>query len=522
MLYAESYKPKLFKSLRLKLHGWEELMKEKQRILRDGLLYSISTYISTIVNFFTSIVTKNLLGPTLAGTFNFFMLIRSYTEFGELGIRYSINREIPLNKGMSDFKKVQDIKNTSYTATLLFSGIINSIVLLVAIIFRNQLSRMMYMGLMLVAVISFVSNIINYYFALVRADRNFVFLCKYNILYALLAVVFKISLVYWLGIYGLLIGIIILHVVMIFYFVKRTKHNLKLEINPKILKSLLKLGLPLLMLGFISLSILGIDKYIITIFLDFTELGHYSIATMVHSFVIVFPGLLSSTLFPSFLQKIGRDGTHLKARSHVIKPNIIIAYIYAIIIIFVALLMPIFVKYVMPKFTQGILAAQILVIGTFFMGIKNISGQVLVGLNKIGRLIIFGAIVLVLAFLLDMVFIKLGMGIIGIALASAISFFVYSFILMFDALRLMEFDFFSRMKHILSLYVPLILILAVMLMCNRILSLFGFEGIGLFLFQVFILAIASVPILYVLNKKTSVVRMTYDLLIKYKHKNRWF
>ena len=93
---------------------------------------------------------------------------------------------------------------------------------------------------------------------------------------------------------------------------------------------------------------------------------------------------------------------------------------------------------------------------------------------------------------------------------------------MFDALRLMEFDFFSRMKHILSLYVPLILILAVMLMCNRILSLFGFEGIGLFLFQVFILAIASVPILYVLNKKTSVVRMTYDLLIKYKHKNRWF
>jgi len=309
---------------------------------------------------------------------------------------------------------------------------------------------------------------------------------------------------------------------MIFYFVKRTKHNLKLEINPKILKSLLKLGLPLLMLGFISLSILGIDKYIITIFLDFTELGHYSIATMVHSFVIVFPGLLSSTLFPSFLQKIGRDGTHLKARSHVIKPNIIIAYIYAIIIIFVALLMPIFVKYVMPKFTQGILAAQILVIGTFFMGIKNISGQVLVGLNKIGRLIIFGAIVLVLAFLLDMVFIKLGMGIIGIALASAISFFVYSFILMFDALRLMEFDFFSRMKHILSLYVPLILILAVMLMCNRILSLFGFEGIGLFLFQVFILAIASVPILYVLNKKTSVVRMTYDLLIKYKHKNRWF
>jgi Na+-driven multidrug efflux pump len=83
----------------------------------------------------------------------------------------------------------------------------------------------------------------------------------------------------------------------------------------------------------------------------------------------------------------------------------------------------------LPDYAAGIRAARIVLVGLAFLPLAGGFGNYL---NTVGRQVIYLTIIsaaILLNLILDILFVKNGMGINGVAMGAAITYFVYSLVL---------------------------------------------------------------------------------------------
>ena len=237
-----------------------------------------------------------------------------------------------------------------------------------------------------------------------------------------------ILFVVYRGFEGRLVAAILAQAVIVLYALRRNPWIAVPKFNLSDVWSVMRVGLPILMSGFVLSFLATIDRLMVITFLGEKQLGYFGLALLLTSVVSLIPARASQVLYPRITHQFGSSGNNVEAlRTFVLTPPVILSALLPILIGSLYLSLPLVISVLLPAYMPGVAAARIIVVGIFFYGILGLTDYFLVTIGKLKQYALFGCVALLLNIVLDYLFIQLGYGIEGVALGGTlITYFFYS------------------------------------------------------------------------------------------------
>lgn len=486
-----------------------------ERIIKDTTKFSVASYLANIFDFFSAIVLRRVLGPMIMGVFAELMLVFQYTKYYHLGVYEALDREIPYFNGKKDYIGAERIKSAGLSFAFFVSLGIGAILIISSLFVKDKLLGL---GLPFVALLVVIQSVVTFFIISARTVHKFSLLSKYNFLFSFVGALLTIVLVSIFKLMGALCALVVVNLFALGFFYKNGfRPHIKLHQDFPEIRRLLKIGFPILLYGFVFMTLTSIDRFMIIGLLGNTDLGYYSIATMVSGYMILIPNLIYTVLFPRFYEAFGRESGDLnKLKYQFITPTLIIAYLLPLAIGLATISIPFIVKYFLPQYVMGLGPAYILLSATFFIAVLGMSSYVLIAINKQIRMVFMGLFAICIAVAASYFLVKvLGYRLIGVAFSMFLAYWLYSFMIIGSAYSGYTRNKFEHIKLLLEIYFPIIY---TGILLYTIHSLFIHRAGGLthdiqaFLIQLGVLIAAYLPLLYYINKKTAILAKILGLL----------
>lgn len=481
----------------------------KKKIANDLIAYTIATYAVQVLGIVTSIAIRYFLGPAQMGVWSLLDLTLNYGLYANLGVLTALYTEMPYYFGRNDLQKVEDIRNVSFAFTVLSALLAAALFIAWAVFAGGKFSLEFRFGVALMAFILISTSLYNFYMALMWAEKKFLLLSKGIVINALLYFFFIILLVSTLNLKGLLIAVFASTTLAFFYLHRKRKAGLKIQLKKEVLLTLLKTGLPLMIVGFVYTTFMSIDRMMIARYLGMVSLGHYSIALLVISFSNSIPKLISVVIFPNMQENFGQTGSMKEISPFITRPTILLAYCTPILLGFAYFTVPFLVHFLLPKYEPGLDSMRIFLIGSFFLSLAQPIQTYLTTVYKRLHNIPLIAVGMAAAFSFCYLFIKKGLGLEGVALGMSLGFLFYYVVLFFYV-----FKHFSSLRESLLYFGETIfcfLYFAGVVLGTEKWVHFSSELLT-FTFKCFVFGTASLPLLWFANKKTAAFTVLWETI----------
>ncbi|MFA5337297.1 MAG: oligosaccharide flippase family protein [Candidatus Omnitrophota bacterium] len=476
----------------------------KNQIIKDTAKYNIAHYASQFLGIFTSVAMRRLLGPYYIGIWNILQLVMSYFTYLSLGVDTAAQYKIPFFRGKKDKKAETEITNCVFSFLLVASVLSSIIVLIATFILRDKYPTEIIVGLIAISFCIILQRLYTYYLVVLRANNDFSTISKSVLFDAVINLILILLLVNNFKIYGLYIAVALMPLINTLFIDRLAKYKIKLVFNPKQTLNLIVYSFPFLTIGVLNIVLRSIDRLIIAKMLGITAVGYYSLALMGKNYVVGLYNNFGIVTIPRILETYGREGNVESIKKFVTSTTEAIAYLFPPFLGVMFLISPILVKWVLPNFVPGILAMQILLFDVFFQSCSPQIEPFLIALNKQKNLvpIIIGTIIL--SFGINYFFIKIGLGINGVAIGTSIASFVYFIFTLTYAMR-----HFAGSKEILKfigiIIFPLVYAVFLILTCQYFIHIHNaYLEVSA---KIIILVLAYMPLLFYIERKTNVLSL---------------
>ncbi len=345
---------------------------EKIRV-KDTLIYTMIKYFALAMGFGRELINAHGLGPELLGILGNLLLVLSYLLYFNLGIVYSMTKECSIIDD-SDEKSKRAIINSTFSFLCILCGIFVALAVASFVLIRNNNSGI-YIGLIFIigALDQFRTFFVNYY----RIQDDLKQINKIEIVYQCSYTIGILFLIKY-KIYGVLIGFIIGGIATWIVSFKR-KENFKFELKSKMLYKLVKLGIPLLVYN----------------------LGYY-------------------------ILNLNNNSDTDNIKNYIIKFNKYIEVLGAFLIVVGSIAIVPFTNIIMTKYVQSIGIYRILSMSVIANQLAYFISVFILSNNHQIILVKLQGVCIVLAFIFNYIFLKIGLGLEGIALATLITNIIYS------------------------------------------------------------------------------------------------
>ena len=203
----------------------------------------------------------------------------------------------------------------------------------------------------------------------------------------------------------------------ILFIFKITPVRLQIKFDLKESLHLIKIGFPI-MIGMILFTfMITADRWIIATFLNLKELGYYSLSIMVLRGLTLIPRVISQQIFPRLAKTWGSTSNY-EDLTKWIRINMVMCLCLTTPVVLL-------VRNYMPEFIPGITAMKIGLIVPFFFGLSTVFANLLNIIGKQLELMLIRGAALLFDIVLNIIFVKMGLGINGIALGTALTFGLY-------------------------------------------------------------------------------------------------
>ncbi len=443
-------------------------MKNKKRdsAVKDITKYSSSKIYVQLLGVFNAFIKPKLLSPELFGLLSILNLIPRYASYAHLGSRDSIRYKIPYNETKNEFQENRKLKGSVFYGSLY----INLFIAFLLVIFslRGDLSLEVRLGILAMAFLVVATWYYEYYICLLKSYQIFKLITSSNYLKATVTCFLGFILIYFFSIYGAyLISIISLIVVISYFLVKHPlgSHN---KFRFKVFEGLVIQGFPIMLFNISSELIRTCDRIIVSYFLGIEQLGYYGIAAMVISSLIQIPGAARDVMEPRLMQNLDNNSEKKILNEYFFKPLFNTAYLLPLIIGPVFFLLPLIIPLVLPRYVPGILPAQINIIGCYFLLMSFPARGIIVANNWQLKASTILVLTLFINIALNIFFLKLEMGLKGIAIGTSVSFFIL-FISLLIFIKKRSIDSYKDWStHIKGLCIPFLVMCATILLVETL------------------------------------------------------
>jgi len=404
--------------------------------VREFLLFSSSTILYQGSRFLTALGAAKILGPGVYGLWNMLNLILTYGRLAHLGVINAMNRDVPLFKGKRDFQRVEEIRRASLGFMSLSTIVATAGIAVSALFVKNSMLRS---SLQVMALLFLCTQMYVYLQVYLRSDKRFYQMSYQQYVFAAFLPVVTIPLVIVYKLPGFILGqTIAILAVSSLIIVKFIHFNLrpKLDIQESI--RLIKVGSPMMAVVLLYSLLTTADRWVIVSFLGVEQLGYYSLAIIVMGFLSLVPMVLAQQIYPRMAETYGQTSSYTDLKKWIISQTIMALGVTVPLLVGVYFIFPLIVERFLPAYMPGITAMKIILIGLLFLPIAGGFGNFLKTVDKqLYYMAVQGtAIAMNIGF--NMVFVKMGWGINGVALGTALTYILYSSILALVSKRIIR------------------------------------------------------------------------------------
>jgi O-antigen/teichoic acid export membrane protein len=245
----------------------------------------------------------------------------------------------------------------------------------------------------------------------------------------------------------------------------------------------------------------SIDRIMIAKYLGLKALGFYSVALMSRNYSEGVSKNFNVVITPHFLEDYGKTGNITTASKYLKTTAELMSSFMAYLLGLVYIVAPIFVVYVLPDFTQGIAALKYMLLTTFFYTASPQSQHFLIAMNKQSRLIPIACFAIVINIIFNLIFLKHGFGITGVAAATTIASLVVFLISLLYALMHIE-NITKALKFSILIMSPLFYSAVILLAMEKMRFINPFLEIFI---KGALFTLLFLPWVYRINKKTAIL-----------------
>ncbi len=402
--------------------------------LKEFSFFSSSTIILQISRVAVEVTVAKIVGPTTWGMWYLLNLLIAYRGVFTFGIDNGMNREVPIRLGAGFQNEAEDLQNTTFS-TLLFSTLVVSGILLFSTFFIDSEIQNYFLSLVL---LFGASQFYHFLSLILKSNFRFNLVSKKQYLAGLLLPFFSVILSKYLGLDGFIIGYSLALLIPSFFILKESGIKLKIVSNVSKSIALIKIGFPIMAVGITYTFLNTIDRWLIGIYYGTESLGFYSLSIIIFAGLILFPKIISQQVYPRMASSWGRSKSLNKLKYLSYKQSIYTFYLITPILIVVFILVEPMITMVLPEYREGISSARIIVFGSISMILSAGWGNVLNILDKQVYYLTIIIIGLILNLGFNLIFIKLELGIEGIALGTLLSFTIYNVLLTITGMKVIK------------------------------------------------------------------------------------
>lgn len=435
----------------------------------DYIVVTASTVICSLLSFLYSIYAKKYIDPLEYGIFSTCTLIQSYLSYAQLGTMSSYNRDYPRLLGANELDKAERLRET--TQTYIFS--VYSVIVIVVSVFSSlsfltiRGDNRYHLGYILISVVLLLDNIVSIGLSTTRIRGKYCYSAIAEFAKTGIAIVVGLFFIKLFGYYGLYLKLLISSATALILYSSYGLRPFRFKLDKQILKHSIKSGLPLMVSSLIYTIMSSIDKFIILFFMDTYTLGIYSVPILGFNTMVLIPQTISQLFYYKLSGYYGKTGSE---KALVEKCNYytkILSLCTSVVVVIAFYILPIFVKWIMPMYTDGIIPAQILMIGVAVYGATMLYGNIFSVLQWNKELINTSILLCCFnAILSTGAVVILEMNLSSVAIGTSISYALYSFVIVLILIRKTE----SSLKEIVSSgYLPFLLITTPCLLCYFVL-----------------------------------------------------
>lgn len=477
-------------------------------MLQGALLLNGSKLLVAPLNFLRELLISAFLGPLHYGVMNFVNLILAYSGFTSLGIGAAANREILYFQGKQDSDRLTQIRNTGMTVGLLLSAFFGLIV--TGLMFLWPQSSVPSVVVVAVGPLVLLLTFQSWLEMSAMAQRAFGAIGRIRFVGAIAGFASAAGLTYLYGLTGLLVGMVGVQLLMVLWFSRMVDLRYAPMLDRREIWRLFRIGLPLFLGSLSVLALRTADNFIVVTFLSVKEWGYYGFALFISTYLFNVVNENARVVYQFLQERYGKTDEVRGLRNYIVVPSRVVAYFLPVAIGLIVLVAPIFLVHFLPQYVPALPALEVLLVASYFSSLASIHGLLMVTLNRQNLFLLLRAGGVVLNVLCALSLIKAGWGLVGVALASAISWGVYTLSLTWLTSR----DFaMSRKEYagfLTELIVPMGYVMAVVWGVRGFESTYG-TGISAFLLQGVIFVGASTPLLIRGSAATGIVEVALDV-----------
>lgn len=485
---------------------------QKVKIIKDTASLNIALVISQVLSILQSFVIMRFLDPAMYGVWLGFMILLNYASFVHLGITYGMVIRMLFHKGQGNEEAVQKIQDTGFTV---WTGlaVAFSLGVLVYLFFIPNVSAFQKCSFVIISILIILEQQITFLIQWQSSYlKDFKLVSLGNIYRAVLSFVLFVPLAYFYNVIGVMIGSLCVSGFITIYWWRKTTYRPRIRFHFASLWEVMRIGFPILLVVLGGVVIQNVDRLVILNMLGTVFLGYYGITALGGSSVYSLLGQAGSSIAPHMIEDFGRNNESAPAlHKYLTKPTLIFSYFAVFLISGLLLFVPFIVELVLPRYIPGINAFYIMIPGYFFLSIiltaNNILNVMLAAYHKQRFVIYIQAAAILIEIGLSILFVRIGWGIEGVALASTITSAFYGLSILYATSYYVIPDLKQRLAFVGSIMLPflyaLVFLPAALWLGKQIIH---DNKIIRFTIQCVLTLVFYLPMFYYLNRKSNIVK----------------
>jgi O-antigen/teichoic acid export membrane protein len=392
---------------------------EKADIIGETKALAGSNYAFQGIAAVRGLVIAKVLGPSLYGFWSILNAIFRHVDLLSLGSTSGMLRQVPLNQGRGKPEDNVLLIQTCLTWFLLSS----SIVALICFLLTFWIDFSPYLWEIRLACLLFVCCALRMFInPKLISERKIYLVSKLNLVYAAVNALMGISLVFFWGITGVLVGMLTANLVVLVVTIAYRHLSLRLSLDFRVLLALMRIGSPIMVLSTTFLLLQSIDKLIIFGMLGNIYIGYFGLASFLSQVIGYIPGAINVVLFPRIMHTLGQSNDRQEIEKYYTAPVLLVACTMPVMIGVFYLNIDLAIIYILPKYIPAIAVLKIFILGLFFFTVWGTPRNLLIAFGKQRQTLVMVLFFLALGTTADIGVIKVGLGIEGVAMASLLIF----------------------------------------------------------------------------------------------------
>ena len=451
------------------------------KTLKNILYVFVAASFAKIIGALATFLIPRILEPSNFGIWVTVSLIISYAPIFALGTVETLLKQYPRYMGEGDITGAKIVEDSVFSSIIISASILFVIGLSFQL-FINEDSLELYIPQIRLMILASSVGLFSAYFLFrFTAHQNFKYYGIIDITRALVTCFFLVSFSWFWGLRGTVAGFFLAEVVIclcsaVLSF--KTCGKFGINFDYRLLWNAVRIGFPITIVWWVLAFQSSVDRLVSSYFLGKTATGYYGLGLSFVALLMQIPSAVNRVFYPKINESIGK-GLDKKALSKlVIMPAQVLSLIVPLVMGALTLMLPLIYEIFFPKYIPGIISAQIIILGSFFLCLVGNGANFLIAHNKQGVLFL---IVLISSFfnvLFAISLIKIGLNIEGIAISTIAAAVILTTLVWKTVLKYLGYSIHDILKGMIKLYLPFLVVLGLVMIITKLALDFHFSKIN--------------------------------------------